>query len=97
MSRSSCLERALIITFRTGKIYPLVVKLGTIDASGQADVYSYDEDSEVTDPHLKTHLAHFGIDMTRMEKTCRTLEELQVELNLKWVPLVLLSFTPLHC
>jgi len=66
----------------TGCKYPLVVKLGTITPHG-ADVYSYasDEDDMVTDPYLATHLAHWGINMLAMEKTERTMAELQVELN----------------
>lgn len=51
----------------TGKKYPLVVKLGTITPSG-ADVYSYadDEDDMVLDPHLDTHLRHWGINMLQV-------------------------------
>ena len=43
-----------------GKHYPLVVKLGTITASG-ADVYSYapDEGDMVEDPYLAEHLRHW--------------------------------------
>jgi ubiquitin carboxyl-terminal hydrolase 5/13 len=63
----------------------LVVKLGTIDATGAADVYSYDEDTDVTDPYLNEHLLRFGLDMKCMQRTTRTLEELQVEMNLKSV------------
>jgi len=33
-----------------------------------SDVYSYDEDDMVEDPHLAKHLAHFGIDIMKMEK-----------------------------
>uniref|UniRef100_A0A8C0H4G0 Ubiquitin carboxyl-terminal hydrolase n=1 Tax=Chelonoidis abingdonii TaxID=106734 RepID=A0A8C0H4G0_CHEAB len=47
--------------------YPLAVKLGTITPDG-ADVYSYDEDDMVLDPSLAEHLAHFGIDMLKMQK-----------------------------
>ncbi len=36
--------------------YPLAVKLGTITADGNADVYSYAEDDMVKDPLLKQHL-----------------------------------------
>lgn len=63
----------------TGSQYPLVVKLGTITPAG-ADVYSYapDEDDLVTDPKLKEHLRHWGIDMDTMEKTVKTMAELQV-------------------
>lgn len=48
--------------------YPLAVKLGTITKEGKADVFSYDEDDMVEDPYLNTHLAHFGINITQMEK-----------------------------
>jgi ubiquitin carboxyl-terminal hydrolase 5/13 len=51
----------------TGRKYPLVVKLGTITPAG-ADVYSYapDEDDMVLDPHLASHLAHWGINMMQV-------------------------------
>lgn len=67
----------------TGKNYPLAVKLGTITATS-ADVYSYasDEDDMVIDPLLKEHLAHWGIDMTQMTKTEKTMAELQHEKNI---------------
>ncbi|KAG9328511.1 hypothetical protein JZ751_013488, partial [Albula glossodonta] len=48
--------------------FPLAVKLGTITPDG-ADVYSFDEEEAVLDPHLADHLAHFGIDMLQMQKT----------------------------
>ena len=62
--------------------YPLVVKLGTITPHG-ADVYSYhpSEDRSCCDPKLAEHLAHFGIDIMRQEKTVKTTTELSVELN----------------
>lgn len=65
-----------------GKHYPLVVKLGTISAKG-ADVYSYspDEDDMVEDPYLAEHLRHWGINMVSMEKTEKSMAELQIELN----------------
>ncbi|KAG1658938.1 hypothetical protein FOA52_007130 [Chlamydomonas sp. UWO 241] len=68
----------------TGRKYPLAVKLGTITPHG-ADVYSYapDEDDMVTDPFLADHLAHWGISMMQMEKTEKTMAELQVSLNLQ--------------
>lgn len=45
-----------------------------------ADVYSYapDEDDMVLDPKLREHLAHWGITMAAMEKTEKTMAELQV-------------------
>lgn len=69
----------------TGKKYPLVVKLGTITPKG-ADVYSYapDEDDMVLDPHLAEHLSHWGINILHMEKTEKTMAELQVEKNLSY-------------
>eukprot|EP00927_Polykrikos_kofoidii_P060111 TRINITY_DN55174_c0_g1_i1.p1 TRINITY_DN55174_c0_g1~~TRINITY_DN55174_c0_g1_i1.p1 ORF type:complete len:864 (+),score=183.87 TRINITY_DN55174_c0_g1_i1:104-2593(+) len=68
-----------------GNFYPLAVKLGTITPQG-ADVYSYatDEDDMVKDPLLAQHLAHWGIDVMKMEKTDKTLAELEVEKNLNY-------------
>ncbi|KAK3551118.1 hypothetical protein QTP70_014016 [Hemibagrus guttatus] len=60
--------------------YPLAVKLGTITPDG-ADVYSYDEDDMVLDSKLAEHLTHFGIDMMTMEKTERTMTELEIAVN----------------
>ncbi|KAK6177619.1 hypothetical protein SNE40_015681 [Patella caerulea] len=62
--------------------YPLAVKLGTITASG-GDVYSYEEDDMVEDPHLAKHLAHFGINISALEKTDKTMVELEIDLNQK--------------
>lgn len=65
-----------------GNNYPLVVKLGTITPKG-ADVYSYakDQDDMVENPLLADHLAHWGIDVMKMEKTEKTLAEMEVDLN----------------
>ncbi|CAH1772608.1 unnamed protein product [Owenia fusiformis] len=60
--------------------YPLAVKLGTINPDG-ADVYSYDEDDMVEDPDLKKHLAHFGINISAMQKTDKSMVELEIDLN----------------
>ncbi|XP_041125466.1 ubiquitin carboxyl-terminal hydrolase 5 isoform X1 [Polyodon spathula] len=60
--------------------FPLAVKLGTITPAG-ADVYSYDEDDMVLDPGLPSHLAHFGIDMMQMQKTDKTMTELEIDMN----------------
>lgn len=62
--------------------YPLAVKLGTITPDG-ADVFSYDEDDMVEDPHLAQHLAHFGINITQMEKTDKTMAELEIDINMR--------------
>ncbi|XP_075699067.1 ubiquitin carboxyl-terminal hydrolase 5 isoform X2 [Rhinoderma darwinii] len=60
--------------------YPLAVKLGTITPDG-GDVYSYDEDDMVLDPNLAEHLGHFGIDMMKMQKTDKTMTELEIDMN----------------
>ena len=67
----------------TGSLYPLCVKLGTITPHG-ADVWSYagDEDTLVIDPHLSEHLSRWGIDIMKLEKTEKTLSEMEVEMNL---------------
>lgn len=46
------------ITFDTGAHWFL---------SAFADVYSFDEEEPVLDPHIAKHLAHFGIDMLQMQ------------------------------
>ncbi|XP_046993258.1 ubiquitin carboxyl-terminal hydrolase 5 [Schistocerca americana] len=61
--------------------YPLAVKLGTITKEGKADVFSYDEDDMVEDPNLAQHLAHFGINIAHMEKTDKSMVELELDLN----------------
>lgn len=60
--------------------HPLVVKLGTITSHG-AEVYSYAEDTMVEDPKLEEHLAHWGINMHEMQKTEKTIAELEVDIN----------------
>ncbi|KAL3674491.1 hypothetical protein V7S43_000439 [Phytophthora oleae] len=69
----------------TGGIYPLSVKLGTITAEG-GDVYSYapDEDDMVKNPLLAKHLEHFDINVNNLKKTDKSMNELQVGLNLSY-------------
>ncbi|XP_055864421.1 ubiquitin carboxyl-terminal hydrolase 5-like isoform X2 [Biomphalaria glabrata] len=62
--------------------YPLAVKLGTITATS-GDVYSYVEDDMVEDPYLAKHLAHFGINVAALEKTDKTMTELEIDINQK--------------
>eukprot|EP00656_Telonema_subtile_P021171 TRINITY_DN2220_c0_g1_i3.p2 TRINITY_DN2220_c0_g1~~TRINITY_DN2220_c0_g1_i3.p2 ORF type:complete len:447 (-),score=110.93 TRINITY_DN2220_c0_g1_i3:1164-2504(-) len=69
-----------------GKEYPLAVKLGTITAEGDGavgDVFSYaaDEDDMVLDPKLKEHLAHWGVDAAALEKTEKSMAEMELDLN----------------
>uniref|UniRef100_A0A6P7GSY8 Ubiquitin carboxyl-terminal hydrolase n=1 Tax=Diabrotica virgifera virgifera TaxID=50390 RepID=A0A6P7GSY8_DIAVI len=63
--------------------YPLAVKLGTITKDGKADVFSYSEDDMVEDPNLIQHLAHWGINIANMEKSEKSMVELELELNQK--------------
>ena len=68
----------------TGKLYPLVVKLGTITADiDTADCYSYapDEDGPVKIPNLAALLTKRGINAAGMQKTVKSTAELEVELN----------------
>ncbi|KAG7381586.1 Ubiquitin carboxyl-terminal hydrolase 13 [Phytophthora pseudosyringae] len=69
----------------TGSVYPLSVKLGTITAEG-GDVYSYapDEDDMVKNPRLAKHLEHFDINVNNLKKTDKSMNELQVGLNLSY-------------
>ncbi len=57
--------------------------LGTITSKG-GDVYSYDEDDMVEDPNLAKHLSHWGINMMNMEKTDRSMADLEIEINQKY-------------
>lgn len=61
--------------------YPLAVKLGTITPDGKGDVFSYIEDDMVEDPNLIQHLAHFGIKTAQLEKTDKSMLELELDLN----------------
>lgn len=38
----------------------------------------------VEDPNLAIHLSHWGINMMKMEKTDRTMADLEIELNQKF-------------
>ena len=38
----------------------------------------------VEDPNLSIHLAHWGINMMKMEKTERSMADLEIELNQKY-------------
>ncbi|CAK9822790.1 Ubiquitin carboxyl-terminal hydrolase 5 [Anthophora retusa] len=81
--------------------YPLAVKLGTITKEGKGDVFSYDEDDMVEDPNLVSHLAHWGINIAQMEKTDKSMIELELDLNQRfgeWVALqeAASKLTPLY-
>ena len=57
------------------------MKLGTITKDGKADVFSYAEDNMVEDPHLAKHCAHFGINILNMEKTDKSMVEIEIDMN----------------
>lgn len=81
--------------------YPLAVKLGTLTKEGKGDVFSYDEDDMVEDPSLVSHLSHWGINIAQMEKTDKSMIELELDLNHKfgeWVALqeAASKLTPLY-
>ena len=57
---------------------------GTITPDGKGDVFSYAEDAMVEDPYLKEHLAHFGIKIQDMEKTDKSMAELEIDMNQKY-------------
>lgn len=60
------------------------VKLGTITPEGTADVHCYVCGEMRVDPKLGEHLAAFGIDTSCVERTEKTMAELQLEQNLKF-------------
>ncbi|XP_025420620.1 ubiquitin carboxyl-terminal hydrolase 5 isoform X2 [Sipha flava] len=64
--------------------FPLAVKLGTITKDGKGDVYSYPEHDMVENPNLIQHLSHFGINISVMEKTEKSMVELELDLNQKF-------------
>lgn len=64
--------------------HPVAVKLGSLTADGNADIYCYACNDEKTDPELVAHLAHWGIDIAGRQKTEKSLTEMQIEQNLKW-------------
>eukprot|EP01118_Nematostelium_gracile_P005226 TRINITY_DN1635_c0_g1_i1.p1 TRINITY_DN1635_c0_g1~~TRINITY_DN1635_c0_g1_i1.p1 ORF type:complete len:838 (-),score=281.18 TRINITY_DN1635_c0_g1_i1:110-2623(-) len=62
--------------------FPLCVKLGTISADTKGiDIYSYDEDDMVLDSQIVQHLDHFGIKLANMEKTEKTIAEMEIDMN----------------
>lgn len=64
--------------------HALAVKLGSITPDGTADVYCYSCDEERVDPLLQEHLAHWGVKLADRTKTEKSLQEMQIEQNMKW-------------
>lgn len=64
--------------------HPVSVKQGTITPEGAADIYCYACNDARVDPHLAAHLAHFGIMLHGLEKTEKSMTELQLEHNARF-------------
>ncbi|GAA5990403.1 hypothetical protein JCM5350_003686 [Sporobolomyces pararoseus] len=69
-------------THETG--HSVAVKLGTIEPDGTADVYCYSCDDARIDPELSKHLNSFGIKVSNLKKTEKSMTELQVEQNMNF-------------
>lgn len=61
----------------------VAVKLGSITPHS-ADIYCYICNEERQDPELRKHLSHFGIQIDDLQKTEKSLTELQIEQNYTW-------------
>jgi len=61
--------------------HSIAVKSGTISSEGTASVYCYACDNDVNDDQLPQHLSKIGIDVMGMEKTEKTITELNLDLN----------------
>ena len=68
----------------TESSHSVAVKLGSLTADGNADIYCYACNDEKIDPELAEHLAHWGINIADRQKTEKSLTEMQIEQNLKW-------------
>jgi ubiquitin carboxyl-terminal hydrolase 5/13 len=66
------------------KGHAVAVKLGSLTADGNADVYCYYCDDERVDPEIAKHLAHWGINIADRKKTEKSMTEMQIEQNLRW-------------
>ena len=56
--------------------HPVAVKLGTITAEGEADIYCYSCNDARIDPNLAEDLSNFGINVATSIKTEKNLTEL---------------------
>lgn len=64
--------------------HPVAVKLGTITQDGKADVFCYACGEERLDENLAQHLKNFGVLLESVQKTEKSLGEMQLEQNLKF-------------
>jgi ubiquitin carboxyl-terminal hydrolase 5/13 len=61
-----------------------VVKLGTITAEGDASLYCYACNNDVKDEFLRDHLVIAGIDVRAQTKTEKTVQEINLDINLNF-------------
>ena len=64
--------------------HPLVCKLGTITPEGTASIYCYSCNEDRNDDNLALHLSTLGIDIASQKKTEKTVQEMDLELNLNF-------------
>jgi len=64
--------------------HPVAVKLGSLTAEGNADIYCYSCDEERIDADLVAHLANWHIDISGRVKTEKSLAEMNLEQNLNF-------------
>lgn len=62
----------------------MVIKLGTITAEGEASLYCYACNNDVKDELLKEHLIVAGIDVRTQTKTEKTVQEINLDINLNF-------------
>lgn len=60
------------------------VKIGTLSSENNPSAYCYLCDDEVKVFELSKVLSHFHIDLNKMQKTEKTINELSLELNLNF-------------
>ncbi|RKP21674.1 ubiquitinyl hydrolase [Rozella allomycis CSF55] len=62
--------------------HPVSLKLGTITAEGEADIYCYKCNDMRLDPELESHLKLFGINVKTQQKTEKNMAEMQLDQNI---------------
>ncbi|EGR32448.1 ubiquitin, putative [Ichthyophthirius multifiliis] len=62
-------------------IHPIVVKLGTITPEGNASIYCYACNNDVSDPNLVNRLLFYGINVNDQQKTEKSVIEMNLDLN----------------
>ncbi len=55
--------------------------MGTITPEGEASIFCYKCNDDVLDEKLPEHLAQLGMDISGMEKTEKTMLEMNIDIN----------------